>query len=136
MPFYRGAKVREGATRRLTKKADGKQLSYYAVAILDTREAPEKVAQSYARQLPGKLKAERVVDKQGTRWVLAVSSKEEIRMVTITAARGGSTIKLTRAIKHTETLTLPETEAPPPAAEPPHSPRHAPLHPSPGGSVA
>ncbi len=89
LPFYQGAKLREGYTRRLSKKQDGKQLSYFAVAVLRSSDAPEKVAADYSRRLPGKPKPERVTDKLGTRLVLAISSKEEVRVVTITSPGEG-----------------------------------------------
>jgi len=123
LPFYRGATVRQSYSCRLTKKADGKLLSYFATAQLDSRDAPETVAKSYSAQMPGKPKAERVTDKQGTRLVLAVGSKEEVWTVTIVKTRAGSEITLTRVVKHTETLKLPDQTIMPPggpgSGEPP-----------------
>lgn len=96
--FYPGAKLREGYTYRVTTK-EGKELSYLASATLTTGQAAEKVAQHYARLLPGKPKPETVKDKAGDRQVLAVASKEEARTVTLFPKAWGTRIVLTRAIK-------------------------------------
>ncbi len=140
LPFYAGAKLHEGYTRRLSNKQDGKQLSYLAVAVLESKDAPEKVAADYARRLPGRPKPERLTDKQGARSVLAISSKEEVRVVTITRMIGGSQIKLTRAVKHTETLPEPQEQSAPdqpevPAPPAPPVPPPPPLSIPPGGSA-
>ncbi len=113
LPFYRGAEVLQSYTYRVSSK-QGKLLSYYAMALLASRDAPEKVAQDYSQRLPGKPKPEKLKDKSGARLVLAVASDSEVRSVTITQSKTGSDIRLTRAIKHTQTLKLPTPEMVPP----------------------
>ena len=56
LPFYAGAQVVQSYTYRASTKA-GKQLSYYAMAALTTKDSPEKVAKSYAAQTPRQAQA-------------------------------------------------------------------------------
>ncbi len=110
LPFYAGAKLREGYTYRVTTKQDGKQLSYLAAATLTTRDKAEKVAQDYSRKLPGKPQPTTIADKRGKRIVLAVASKEEVRTVTIVPVKRGCEIQLTRALKHGDAPPMPTPE--------------------------
>jgi hypothetical protein len=110
LPFYAGAKLREGHTYRVTTKQDGKQLSYLASATLTTRDKADKVAQDYSRKLPGKPQPTTLQDKRGKRIVLAVASKEEVRTVTILPGKRGCEIQLTRALKHGPAPPLPTPE--------------------------
>jgi hypothetical protein len=109
LPFYAGAKFREGYTRRLMTK-DGAPLSYLASVTLTSTDKPEKVAQDYSQRLPGKPKPETIQDKSGKRTVLAVALQQEVRTVTIVSTKAGSEIRLTRAIKQADPPPLPESK--------------------------
>ena len=81
----------------MVKSKDGREVAYYASAALASSDPPEKVAATYQAELPGHPKPERVEDKSGTRYVLAVASGKEVRQVTITGHDGGSRLQLIRA---------------------------------------
>jgi len=100
LPFYRGARLEAGFTYRVTTK-DGKPVTYYASAAFTTPDPPERVAERYSQQLPGRPKPELVTDKAGKRYLLAVASEREVRKVTIVPQQRGSRIELTRATAFT-----------------------------------
>lgn len=125
LPFYPGAKLREGYTYRVTTK-EGKELSYLASAMLTTGHTAEKVAQHYSQLLPGKPKPETIQDKAGKRLVLSVGSKEEVRTVTLLPKAWGSRIVLVRAIKHADTPELQPEILPSPQPGPRRGPGRRP----------
>jgi len=100
LPFYPGAKL-EQAFAYMVKTKEGKEVAYYASALLTSSDPPEKVAASYQAQLPGQSKPELVEDKSGKRYVLAVASKREVREVTVVPHEMGSRIQLIRATRPT-----------------------------------
>ena len=96
LPFYKGARVENSFSYRITT-TDGKPVTYYAAATLVSTDAAEKVSQDYSSKLPGKPKADLLDDTEGKRYVLAVGSKGEVRKVTIVPQSKGCRIELTRA---------------------------------------
>lgn len=122
LEFYPGAELREGYTYRITTK-EGKELSYLASAALTTGQAAEKVAQHYSQRLPGNPKPERVKDKAGNRLVLAVASKQEVRVVTLLPKAWGTRIVLLRALKRGD---LPPMLSPEASPAPRRGPRQGP----------
>ncbi len=100
LPFHRRARVTESFVYHATAP-DGKQVLYYASAILASDDAPSKVAATYTEKLPGHPKAEKLSGEAGEREVLAIAVGDEVRTVTITAAGTGSRIELVRASKVT-----------------------------------
>ena len=98
MPFYAGAKVVDSFLYRATA-SDGKRVLYYASAILSSTDSPDKVAASYHEKLPGHPAAEALEGELGHRLVLSVEQGDEVKVVTITAANGGSRIELVRTSK-------------------------------------
>ena len=96
LPFYPGAKLEHGFAYSV-KTGEGKELAYYASALLTSADPPEKVAASYQAQLPGKPEPELVKDESGKRYVLAVGKEGEVREVAIASQGAGSRIQLIRA---------------------------------------
>jgi len=100
IPFYPGAEVKDSFVYAVTTPG-GKQVLYYASAILSSADSPDKVASHYHDVLPGRPEAETLKGDAGERLVLAMSQGDEVKLVTITAADGGSRIELLRATKPT-----------------------------------
>ncbi len=124
LPFLTEAKLVRGYVYRLSDDKD-QPVGYYAWAQLTSARAPEAVAQEYSRQIGSHPKPELVKDKSGTRWVLAVGSATETRVVTIRQAQSGSTIELTRVTKPVELKQPAEDEGPAQPRQPqrPRGPR-------------
>jgi hypothetical protein len=98
IPFYPGAEVKDSFVYTV-RTPDSKQVLYYASAVLSSADPPGKVASHYHDALPGRPQAETLKGDAAERLVLAVSQGDEVKMVTITAADGGSRIELVRATK-------------------------------------
>jgi len=109
LPFYAGAKLREGRTYQVSTK-EGEQLDYLAAAVLTTKDKAEKVAAWYSQRLPGKPKPTTIQDKTGKRLVLAVAAGKETRSVTLLPTKTGCEVHLTRAVKHADTPPLPKPQ--------------------------
>ena len=100
IPFYPGAEVKDSFAYAVTTPG-GKQVLYYASAILSSADSADKVASHYHDVLPGHPEAETLKGDAGERLVLAVSQGDEVKMITIIGADGGSRIELVRATKPT-----------------------------------
>jgi len=80
LPFYRGARVENSFSYRITT-TDGKPVTYYASATLTSTDSAETVSQDYSSRLPGRPKGQLLSDKEGKRYVLAVGSKDRKSVV-------------------------------------------------------
>jgi hypothetical protein len=98
LPFYRGAELEHGFAYTVKTKK-GNAVTYYASAVLETPDSPEKVADAYRADLPGRPEPEVIEDQSGKRYVLAVAGNDEVRQVTITPSESGSRIELIRATR-------------------------------------
>jgi hypothetical protein len=125
LPFHAGSTLEQGFAYTV-RTEDGREVSYYASALLTTRDAPGEVAASYQAQLPGRPEPEVVEDEGGKRYVLAVGGEGEVRRVSITEYESGSRIQLTRA---TRPSVPPELRQAPsqPRFRMPRSPRRGPF---------
>jgi hypothetical protein len=98
IPLYPGAELQDSFAYKVMA-SDGKQVMRYASAVLSSADAPGKVASHYRDVLPGRPEAQSLKGDGGERLVLAVSQGDEVKVVTITAADGGSRIELVCATK-------------------------------------
>jgi hypothetical protein len=96
MQFYPGAVVEKSFAYDVSAK-DGQRAVEYASATLTTPDSWKKVAEYYAAELPGHPTAEAVEGESGERYVLAASSEEEVRAVTVIPTDEGCRIELVRA---------------------------------------
>jgi len=135
LPFYAGSELEQGFAYTVRTK-DGRDVSYYASALLTTPDPPQRVAASYQAQLPGKPEPEIVEHKGGKRYVLAVANEGEVRRVSITGQESGSRIQLTRATRPSVPEELRQAPSQP-RFRMPRAPRRAPFRgPGQRGSAA
>jgi len=100
LPLYPGATLENSFSYRVTSK-EGKPVTFYASASLTTAEAAERVVEYYEGKLPGKPRPELVQEGGKKRYVLAVASEAEVRVVTIMPSGEGCRIELVRASERT-----------------------------------